>query len=394
MPDAPPLAGITVVDLTRYLAGPFCTQILGDYGAEVIKVEPLKGAREELGPYSGSDSYFFMSTNRSKKSVQIDLRQPAGREVLLRLADGADVVIDNFRPGVMEAMGLDYETLAARNPRIIACSISGFGTSGPMRDLPGFDQIAQGFSGLMSVTGTRESGPMRVGIAICDLLAGIFAAQGILLALRARERCGRGQRVETSLLEAIVGVLSWSAGIFFDTGQTPGPAGNHHPLSAPHGVHMASDRPFNIACGNETMWRKFVDVIGRPELKDDERFVTLGMRIKNRAELTAEINRALGPRTVDHWIDLLNRSGIPSGPILTVEEMFNHPQIAARDMLLRLAHPVRGEIMTTGLPVKLSATPGHVERPPLLGEHTAEVLTARGFGAGELARLGKANIIH
>lgn len=393
MPDVPPLAGITVIDLTRYLAGPFCTQILGDYGAEILKVEPVKGARAEMGGYSGKDTYFFMSTNRSKKSVQIDLKQPAGREVLLRLAGQADVVIDNFRPGVMEAMGLGYETLAARNPRIIACSISGFGASGPMRDKPGFDQIAQGFSGLMSVTGTEESGPMRVGIAVCDLLGGIFAAQGILLALQARHRSGRGQRVETSLLEAIVSVLSWSAGIYFDTGRTPGPAGNHHPLSAPHGVHAASDRPFNIACGNETMWRTLVAIIGRPELKDDPRFSSLGHRIKHRAALTAEINRALASHTAEYWIDTLNRAGIPSGPILTIEEMFNHPQIAARDMLLRLPHPVRGEIMTTGLGVKLSKTPGHVTRPPLVGEHTAEVLAARGFSTEELSRLREARTI-
>jgi crotonobetainyl-CoA:carnitine CoA-transferase CaiB-like acyl-CoA transferase len=393
MSDVLPLAGITVIDLTRYLAGPFCTQILGDYGAEVIKVEPVKGARSEMGGYTGKDSYFFMSTNRSKKSVQIDVKQPAGREVVLRLADQADVVIDNFRPGVMEAMGLGYETLAARNPRIIACAISGFGASGPMRDTPGFDQIAQGFSGLMSVTGTEESGPMRVGIAICDLLGGIFAAQGILLALEARHRSGRGQRVETSLLEAIVSVLSWSAGIYFDTSRTPGPAGNHHPLSAPHGVHAASDRPFNIACGNETMWETLVKVIGRHELKDDQRFSSLGHRIKHRAALTAEINRALSSHTAEYWIGTLNRAGIPSGPILTIEELFNHPQIAAREMLLRLSHPVRGEIMTTGLGVKLSETPGHVTRPPLLGEHTAEVLAARGFSNEELSRLREANAI-
>jgi crotonobetainyl-CoA:carnitine CoA-transferase CaiB-like acyl-CoA transferase len=393
MPDVPPLAGITVVDLTRYLAGPFCTQILGDYGAEIIKVEPVKGARAEMGGYTGKDSYFFMSTNRSKKSVQIDLRKPAGLEVMMRLADQADVVIDNFRPGVMEAMGLGYEALAARNPRIVGCSISGFGASGPMRDTPGFDQIAQGFSGLMSVTGTAETGPLRVGIAICDLLGGIFAAQGILLALQARHRSGRGQRVETSLLEAMVSVLSWSAGIYFDTGITPGPTGNHHPLAAPHGVHAASDRPFNIACGNETMWHALAEAIGRPELKDDPRFASLGLRLKHRTALTAEIERALTAHTAQHWIDLLNRAGIPAGPIMTIEEMFNHPQIAAREMLLRLPHPVRGEIMTTGLGVKLSETPGHVTRPPLVGEHTAEVLAARGYSNEELARLREAGAI-
>src|SRR5216683_807642 len=281
----PPLTGIKVVDLTRYLAGPFCTQILGDYGAEIFKIEAVENPRGEMGESKGRDNYFFLSANRSKKSLRVAIKKTEGREILMRLIDGADVVVDNFRPTVMKALGLDYESLSARNPRIITCSISGFGAGGPMRDTPGFDQIAQGFSGLMSVTGTEETGPMRVGIAICDLLGGIFAAQGILLALQARHRSGRGQRVETSILEAIVSVLSWSAGIYFDTGRTPGPAGNHHPLAAPHGVHAASDRPFNIACGNETMWHALAEAIGRPELNDDSRFSSLGDRIKNRAAL-------------------------------------------------------------------------------------------------------------
>jgi len=382
-----PLSGIKVVDFTRYLAGPFCTQILGDYGAEVIKVEPVEGARAEMGGYSGKDSYFFMCTNRSKKSIQIATRKPEGHAVVRRLIDSADIVVDNFRPGVMEAMGFDYVSLAQTNPRIITCSVSGFGPNGPMRDNPGFDQIAQGFSGLMSVTGTRESGPTRVGIAICDLLGGIFAAQGILLALQSRHLTGRGQKVETSLIEAITSVLSWSAGIYFDTGKTPGPAGNHHPLGSPHGVFQASDRPFNIAVGNEAMWRTFVTVIKRPELANDPRFATSGLRVKNRDELTAEINRALASNSADHWIDEFNRSGIPSGPILTIEEMFQHPQTTAREMLVRLAHPVHGEIKTTGLGVKLSETPGSIARPPLLGEHTDEVLAGHGYTQADIQRL-------
>jgi crotonobetainyl-CoA:carnitine CoA-transferase CaiB-like acyl-CoA transferase len=382
-----PLSGIKVIDLTRYLAGPFCSQILGDYGAEVIKIEPVEGARAEMGGYSGKDSYFFMCTNRSKKSVQIATRTADGHAVAQRLIDATDIVIDNFRPGVMEAMGFDYDQLAVRNPRIISCSVSGFGPNGPLRDNPGFDQIAQGFSGLMSVTGTLESGPTRVGIAICDLLGGIFAAQGILLALQARHQTGRGQKVETSLIEAIVSVLSWSAGIYFDTGKSPAPAGNHHPLGSPHGVFQGADRPFNIAVGNDAMWRTFVTVIGRPEFARDARFATLGLRLKNRDALTAEINRALAGYPADHWIDEFNKSGIPSGPILTIEEMFEHPQIAAREMLIKLAHPVHGAIKTTGLGVKLSATPGAIARPPLLGEHTDEVLGAYGYTAEDLQRL-------
>ena len=387
MPQPPPLAGIKVVDLTRYLAGPFCTQILGDYGAEIIKVEPVENARGELGGGSAKDSYFFLSCNRSKKSVRIATRNPAGIQVLKKLIDTADVVVDNYRPGVMAAMGLDYDTLAARNPRIITCGISGFGSTGPLRDFPGFDQIAQGMSGLMSVTGTVESGPTRVGIAICDLLGGIFSALGILLALEARHRSGRGQRVETSLLESIVSILSWSAGIYFDTGKTPSPAGNHHPLSSPHGVFHASDRPFNIAVGNDAMWRKFVKIISRPELADDDRFRSAGARVKNRAALTAEIDRALASSTAQHWIDLLNREGIPSGAILTIEEMFNHPQTVAREMLLKMPHPVLGEFQTTGLAAKLADTPGKITRPPLVGEHTDEVLLAHGYSADDLTRL-------
>ena len=386
----PPLAGIKVVDLTRYLAGPFCTQILGDYGAEIFKIEPVENPRGELGDSGDgkrTDSYFFLSTNRSKKSIRVAIKEPAGREILMRLIDGADVVVDNFRPGVMKALGLDYETLAMRNPRIITCSISGFGSTGPLRDFPGFDQIAQGMSGLMSVTGTVESGPTRVGIAICDLLGGIFSANGILLALEARHRDGRGQRVETSLLESIVSTLTWSAGIYFETGKTPAPGGNHHPLSSPYGVFKASDRPFNIACGSEAMWQKFVKVIDRPELAADERFKNTGRRIKNRAALTEEINRALAPHPADHWIEVLNREGIPSGPILTIEEMFKHPQTAAREMLLKLPHPELGEFLTTGLAAKLESTPGKITRPPLVGEHTDEVLAAHGYTPEDLKRL-------
>ncbi|MFZ0889478.1 MAG: CoA transferase [Candidatus Binataceae bacterium] len=393
MTDSAPLSGIKVIDLTRYLAGPFCTQILGDYGAEILKIEPVRGARTELGDAPGRDSYFFLSANRSKKSVLIDAKRREGLSVLKRLAESADVVVDNFRPGVIEAMGLGYDELAARNPRIICASISGFGSSGPLRDFPGFDQIAQGMSGLMSVTGTAESGPTRVGIAICDLLAGIFAVQGIVLALEARHRTGRGQRVETSLLESIVSILSWSAGIYFETGRTPAPQGNHHPLASPHGVFRASDRPFNIAVGNEAMWAKFVELIGRPELKSDQRFTGVGQRLRNRAALTDEINRALAAHPAEYWIDLLNREGIPSGPILTIEEMFNHPQIAAREMLLKMPHPGRGSFMTTGLPVKLSATPGRITRPPIAGEHTEAVLSAHRFSAEEIAKLRAAGVI-
>jgi crotonobetainyl-CoA:carnitine CoA-transferase CaiB-like acyl-CoA transferase len=388
-----PLAGIKVIDLTRYLAGPFATQLLADYGAEVIKIEPPEGGRRHLGGEGDKDDYFFLSANRSKKSVTLDLKRDEGRVVLHKLADSADVLIDNFRPGIIEAMGFGHGSLAATNPKIICCNISGFGPNGPLRDYPGFDQIAQGMSGLMSVTGTRESGPTRLGIAICDLVAGIFAAQGILLAIEARHRTGRGQKVDTSLLEAIVSILSWSAGIYFETGKSPAPQGNHHPLSSPHGTFMAADRPLNIAVGNDQMWNKFVAVIERPELKDDDRFSNVGRRIKNRTALTSEINTALSAHNADRWIEMLNQAGIPSGPILTIEEMFAHPQIAAREMLLKIPHPQIGTFLTTGLAIKLSETPGCVSRPPLLGEHTDQVLESHGYSREEVLRLRAQKVV-
>ncbi len=388
-----PLAGVRVVDLTRYLAGPFCAQLLGDYGANVVKVEPADPARLDPGETHRRDGYSFMSTNRSKKSLRVDFRKPAGREVLLRLIDSADVLINNYRPGIMAEMGLGYDELKRRNPRLIFCSISGFGSTGPLKDRPGFDQTAQGMSGLMSVTGTRESGPIRVGIAICDLLAGIFAAQGILLALEARHRTGRGQQVETSLLEATVAILTWSAGTYFATGRSPERAGNHHPLASPHGVFMAADRPFNIAVGNDAMWRSLAAAIERPDLLSDPRFETPRLRIANREDLSTEINRTLQASPAEHWIELLNEHGIPAGPILTLEEMFNHPQIAAREMLLRLAHPEIGTFLTTGLPVKLSDTPGEVRRPPLFGEHTDEILLESGLTRDEIGQLRATGIV-
>lgn len=388
-----PLAGVRVIDLTRYVAGPFCTQLLGDYGAEVIKVEPLVGARQDPGSAPGRDGYFFFSVNRSKKSLQLDYRQPAGRAALLKLVRGADVVIDNFRPRVMERLGLGYRVLSRLNPRIITCNVSGFGASGPLRDAPGFDQVVQGFSGLMSVTGTPQSGPMRMGVAICDLLAGMFAAYGIVMALLARRHTGRGQRVETSLLEAAVGILSWSAGSFFETGKSPKPQGNHHPLVSPYGLFMAADRPLNIAVGSERMWQSFVRVIGRPELAADPRFESERLRVENRAALTAEIERALAGRRAVQWVRLFAKHGIPAGPVLNLKELFVHPQVAARRMLLKLTHPQRGEVFATGLPVKLSASRGRPRRPPLLGEHTGAVLEAAGFSRAELARLRSQGVI-
>jgi crotonobetainyl-CoA:carnitine CoA-transferase CaiB-like acyl-CoA transferase len=312
--------------------------------------------------------------------------------VFLRLIDAADVVVENFRPAVMTELGIGAAALRARNPRLIYCNISGFGASGPYAARPGFDQIAQGMSGLMSVTGTEQ--PTRAGIAIGDLLAGIFAAYGIGLALYHRQVSGVGQEVTTSLLEALIGVLSWSAGIYFATGTPPPLAGNHHPLAAPYGVFRAADRAFNIACGNDRQWGELCRVLGVPELIEDQRFAAPLSRVANRDALTAALEVRLAERSAEEWIRLLNDHGIPSGPINDMAEVFSDPQVLAREMYVELAHPSLGVLKTTGVPVKLSATPGRVHVvPPELGADTDAFLAANGFAADEIAALRTAGVI-
>lgn len=388
-----PLSGVRVLDLTRYLAGPFASMLLADYGADVVKVESRAG-REFRIPGLDRDSYFFLSSNRGKRSITLEFKSPAGREVLLRLLERFDVLIENFRPAVMERLGLGAEALTARFPRLIYCGVSGFGADGPYRDRPGFDQIAQGMSGFMSLTGTVESGPTRAGIAIADLLGGIFAAHGVVLALLERERSGRGQIVHTSLLEAMIGVLSWGAGMYFESGTAPGPAGQHHPLSSPYGRFCARDGYLNIAAGNDGMWAKLARALGREDWLDDPRFRDAMGRLANREALTAEIDGALAAGDVAHWVERINAAGVPCGPVLDVAQVFADPQVLVRKMLVRLPHPEVGTFSTTGLPVKLSRTPGRIaRRPPLLGEHTDEVLGECGLAADEIARLRDQGVI-
>ena len=394
MSESPaPLRGIRVLDLTRYLAGPFCTMLLADYGADVVRIESPKG-REFRLPGLDRDTYFFLSSNRGKRSAVIDLASESGRNLIVRMMSHFDVLVENFRPGVMEAMGLGAERLTERFPRLVYCGISGFGPSGPYKDRPGFDQIAQGMSGFMSLTGTAESGPTRAGIAIGDLLAGIFGAHGICMALLERERTGRGQIVHTSLLEAMVGVLSWGAGMYFETGQAPGPAGQHHPLASPYGRFRARDGYINIAAGSDAIWEKMARALGCEQWIDDGRFSSPLARITNRDELTAEIEKILAGDDVERWVERLNAAGVPAGPVLDVAEVFADPQVLARDMLVELDHPEVGTFRTTGLPVKLSATPGRVtRRPPLLGEHTREVLEECGLDQVEIDRLAAADVV-
>ena len=393
MDDAPPLAGVRVLDLTRYLAGPFCTLLLADYGADVVKAES-PGGREFRAPGGGRDSYFFLSANRGKRSMTLDLRAAAGRDLLLRILPHFDVLVENFRPAVMPELGLAPEMLTERFPRLVYCGISGFGPDGPYRDRPGFDQIAQGMSGFMSLTGTEESGPTRAGIAIGDLLGGIFGAHGVQLALLARARTGRGQIVNTSLLEAMIGVLSWGAGMYFESGTPPGPAGQNHPLASPYGRFRARDGYLNIAAAKPAMWNALARALGREDWLSDERFADPFARVRHRAALTEEIEAALSKADVAVWVERLNAVGIPTGPVLNVEQVFADPQVLARDMLVELAHPEVGTFRTTGLPIKFAATPGRIERrPPLLGEHTEEVLLACGLTRDAIADLRASAVI-
>ena len=388
-----PLTGVRVLDFTRYLAGPFATMLLADYGADVVKVEPRRG-REFRVPGAERDSYFFLSSNRNKRSLVLDFQSDAGREAVLDLLPHFDVLVENFRPAVMEKCGLGAELLLEKQPRLVYCGISGFGADGPYRDRPGFDQIAQGMSGFMSLTGTPESGPTRAGIAIGDLLAGIFAALGIQLALLARARTGRGQIVHTSLLEAMVGVLSWGAGMYFESGRAPGPAGQHHPLASPYGRFRARDGYLNITAGNDAMWEKLARELEREDWLGDARFRGPVERLSHRDALTAELEAVLAKGDVRDWVERINRAGVPCGPVMDLAQVFADPQVLAREMLVELPHPELGTFRTTGLPVKLSAQPGRIaRRPPLHGEHTREVLSECGFSKQRVDALRSAGVI-
>ncbi len=391
-----PLEGLIILDMTRFLSGPFCTMLLGDMGAKVVKVEPPEGGDDTRAwaPFIGGQGSYFLSTNRNKKSLCVDTRKGEGKEILRRLIKKSDVFVENFKPGLMSRLGLDFDAMITLNRRLIYCSISGFGQTGPYRDRPGYDQVLQGMSGLMSITGTEESGPMRVGLAIGDITTALFATYGILGAPLARARPGKGQWVTTSILEGTVGILTMQAGKFFATGQPPGPAGNHHPIICPYGVYRTKDKPINIAVGTETMWKNFCQVVGMPELENDRRFQKNNDRMKNRLELNGLIEKALAQKNQDKWVEAMNQAGIPCGPIYTLDQVFKDPQVLHQKMYLEINHPQRGKIPMTGLPVQLSETPPQVFLPPpLLGEHSIEVLKDFGFSSQEIGHLFSEKIV-
>lgn len=392
-----PLSGLTVIDLGRHLAGPTCAMWLGDLGADVIKIENPEHGEDARGsgpPFFNGESAFFLSANRNKRSLALDLKRPEGQEVFRKLATTADVVVENFRPGVMDALGIGYRRVSETNPKVIYCSISGFGADGPFADRPGLDQIIQGFSGLMSVTGFEGGEPVRVGIPIADLVTGLLGAYGVLAALQARERTGKGQEVTTSLLEGMVGMLAFQAVRYLNGAGAPPPAGNHHPINAPYGVYKTKDGYITLGATGEKRWAKLLEVLDLPELAEDPRFTTNGGRHEHRFELAELLETRLRRRTSDEWEVIMNQAGIPCGPIYTMDQSLEHPQVHHRQMVVEKPHPTMGTVRLLGLPVKLSKTPGDIRLvPPQLGQHTDEILRAIGLDESEIARLRDEGVI-
>lgn len=386
-----PLTGITVLDFTRVLSGPYCTMILGDLGARVIKLEhPGRGddTRRWGPPFLGDESAYFLSVNRNKESVAIDFKTPGGREAVERLLARADVVVENFRPGTLDALGLDAAAVRARYPKIVYCSISGYGQTGPRRDEPGYDAVMQAEGGLMSITGAADGPPYRLGVAIVDIVSGLFAAQGILAALVARGTSGEGQAVDIGMLDATAALLTYQAGNFFTTGETPGRLGNRHPTIAPYETFATADGDLTLAVGNDALWQAFCRAAELADLAADSRFETNALRVANYEALKPRLDAAFASRSRRDWTARLLEAGVPCGAVRSVEEVFADPQTIAREMVTSVPHATLGSVKVTGVPVKLSRTPGSVRTgPPTLGQHTAAVLTELGYDAAAIDAL-------
>jgi crotonobetainyl-CoA:carnitine CoA-transferase CaiB-like acyl-CoA transferase len=373
-----PLDGVTVLDLTRVLSGPYCTMMLADMGARVIKIEQPGHGDDTRGwgpPFIEGESAYFLSINRNKESVTLDFKTPDGRAILDRLIAKSDVLVENFRPGTLAKVGLDHASLAERHRTLVYCSISGFGQTGPRRHEAGYDAVIQAEGGLMSITGAPDGPPYRLGVAIGDIVTGAFAAQGILLALFARERTGEGQLVDIAMLDSVAALLTYQAGMYFATGSAPGRIGNRHPTIVPYETFEASDGEFVIAVGNDDQWRRFCAVAGLDG--HDERFATNRLRVTRYAELRPILTKRLRTVTRQSWIERLTAAGVPCGSVRNLEEVFSDPQLSAREMIARVEHPTVGALQLLGIPIKLSDTPGAVRTaPPTLGQHTASVLGA------------------
>ena len=393
-----PLEGLRVVDLTRVLSGPYCTMQLGDMGAEVVKVEqPGRGddTRAFAPPYQGDQAAYFLSINRNKRSITLDMKSAAGKAVLWRLIDKSDVLVENFRHGAMDRLGFGYAAVQARRPAMVYASISGFGQTGPQKDRPGYDVIVQGEAGIMDITGPQDGAPDKVGTAIGDLVSGLYAVQGILAALYAAKATGKGQHVDISMYEAMASLLTFNAGIYFATGEPPRRRGNAHPTIVPYETFEAADGWINLGVANDDLWQRFCKAAERPDLGADARYLKAADRVRNREELVPLVRSLIKARTRDDWMARLDKAGVPAGAIRTVGEVCESDLLKARGMIAEMEHSSAGVVKAVKNAVHLSGTPlDAYEAPPQLGQHTHEVLTGLlGYSEAEVEALALDGVI-
>lgn len=392
-----PLDGIKILDLTRVLAGPFATMILSDLGADVIKIEQPETGDESrnFGPFKNGFSLYFMSVNRGKRSITLNLKTERGKTIFKQLVKQNDIIVENFRPGTMKKLGLDYETLAVDCPQLIYASCSGFGQTGPYAEKGAYDMIIQGMGGIISITGEPDGTPVRVGTSISDITAALFTTIGILSALHHRNTTGKGQFVDVAMLDSLVAVLENAIVRYFATGDNPQPLGSRHPAITPFEAFKSADGQIIIAIGNDVLWSKFCEFVDRKDLITDPRFSTNAQRTDNHGELQPILLEIMCQKTTNEWIEALEKIGVPCGPINTIDKVVNHPQVQAREMITKVIHQLTGSVAVPGVPIKLSDTPGNVDMPaPSLGEHTDEVLMkALNIRIEEITKLRQEGII-
>ena len=392
-----PLEGVRVLEASQVMAGPYCALLLADMGADVVKVEKTRGgddSRRMGPPFIGGESAAFLAINRNKRSITLDLKQPAGQAVFRRLAGQADILVENFRPGTLGALGLGYAGLANEHPELIYCSISGYGQTGPDRERGGYDLVAQGAAGLMSITGHPGQPPVKVGVPVADLNAGMYAAYGVLCAYIHRLKTGLGQNVDTSLLEGGLAYTVWESAMFFATGAAPPPMGSAHRLAAPYQAFKTSDGYITSGAANQANWELLCEALGRPELVDDPRYRDNPARTRQAPELARELEQTFALRSTREWLERMEAIGLPAGPVNDMPAVYADPQVQARGMLVELDHPTAGRIKHIGVPVKLSRTPGSVRRPaPTLGQHTDEILAEAGLSPAEIGALRADGVI-
>ena len=392
-----PLENLTVLDLSRALAGPYCTLMLADMGADVIKIEQPGSGDDSRGwgpPFLNGESAYFLSINRNKRSITLNLKEKEGKEIFYKLAKDADVVIENFRPGTTEKLGIDFAKISEINERIIYCSISGFGQDGPYRYKPGYDLILQGMGGLMTMTGEEGGAPIKIGVAITDIAAGMFGAYGVVLALFNREKTKKGQYIDISMLDCQVSWLTYQAGAFFATGDSPRRLGSAHPTIVPYQAFKTQTGYINVAVGSEKLWSSFCEALGHEALAENPDYKTNRDRVKNRDILIPLLQQIIAEKSTEEWLQVLDDHGVPAGPIYTFNQIFSDPQVLHRNMLVEMDHPTAGRIKQTGVQIKLSETPGALEHPPpLLGEHTEEILSHVGYSPESIKILKESGII-